>query len=107
MAEGEGQTLIEMKMRIGGQWVDAADGSTMEVLDPARGTVIAVVPKGGEADVDRAVAAAREGLERWMAVNPEDRAKIMWRIAEKIHEHADHLAELESKQTGSPGQQWT
>ena len=35
MAEGEGQTLIEMKMRIGGQWVDAADGSTMEVLDPA------------------------------------------------------------------------
>lgn len=98
-----------MKMRIGGEWVDAVDGDHMEVVDPARGTVIAVVPKGTKADVDRAVAAAKEGQARWMALDPAERAKIMWRIAEKIHEHANALAELESKQTGGPlgGQLWT
>ncbi len=60
MAEGEGQTLIEMKMRIGGQSVDAADGSTMEVLDPARhGHRRRAQRRRGRRG--SAVAAAREG----------------------------------------------
>jgi phenylacetaldehyde dehydrogenase len=47
------------KLLIGGEWVDAADGTTFETLDPATGEVLARVPAGGKADVDRAVAAAR------------------------------------------------
>ena len=52
----------QQKMFVDGEFVDARSGETMEVLNPATGEVIAEVPKGGEEDVDRAVAAAEDGL---------------------------------------------
>lgn len=101
--------MLEMKMRIGGEWVASASGEWLDVVDPARGEVFARVPRGGASDVDQAVQAAKEGQARWAAVAPEERARILWRIAQKIHEHAERFADLESKQTGSPrsGQVWT
>ena len=51
------------QMVIGGQTVDAADGQTFDVVDPATGSVIATVPQGGHEDVDRAVAAAQKTFE--------------------------------------------
>ena len=52
------------RMVIGGESVDAADGQTFDVVNPATGTVIATAPLGGREDVDRAVAAAQAGLRR-------------------------------------------
>ena len=51
-------TLTELRNFVGGQWVDAVDGGTMEVLNPATGETVARVPRGTAADVERAVDSA-------------------------------------------------
>jgi len=48
-------TVSQQKNFVGGEWVDAVEGGTMEVINPATGETIAEVPRGTEADVDRAV----------------------------------------------------
>jgi acyl-CoA reductase-like NAD-dependent aldehyde dehydrogenase len=53
-------TITTMQNFVGGEWVDAAEGETMEVINPATGEVIAEVPRGTQADVDRAVEAAKK-----------------------------------------------
>ena len=58
---------------VGGEWVGAVDGGTMEVLNPATGETIAEVPRGSEADVDRAVEAAKKALPEWLETTPGDR----------------------------------
>ena len=54
-------TVSKHQILIGGEWVDAACGETMEVLNPATGEVIAEVPRCNAEDVDRAVAGGEEG----------------------------------------------
>ena len=54
---------IRAQMVIGGESVDAADGQTFDVVNPATGKVIATAPLGGPADVDRAVEAARRAFD--------------------------------------------
>ena len=53
-------SVTQQKMFVDGEFVDALSGETMEVLNPATGEVIAEVPRSGEEDVDRAVAAAEK-----------------------------------------------
>ena len=55
--------ISALKMMIGGQSVDAADGQTFEIVNPATGAVIATAPMGGKTDVDRAVEAARKAFD--------------------------------------------
>lgn len=92
------------KMLIGGSWVDAESGETLETRNPADGSVIATIPAGDKADIDKAVAAARRAFEHgpWSTMQPGARAKILWRIAELIEERADVFAELETLDNGKP-----
>ena len=62
-AGGTGTEISTLKMVIGGETVDAADGQTFEVVNPATGETIATAPLGGKADVDRAVEAAQKAFE--------------------------------------------
>ena len=62
-AGGAASEMSALKMVIGGETVDAADGQTFEVVNPATGATIATAPLGGKADVDRAVEAARKAFE--------------------------------------------
>ncbi|MEO8274206.1 MAG: aldehyde dehydrogenase family protein, partial [Chloroflexota bacterium] len=55
--------ITTLRMVIGGETVDAADGQMFEVVNPASGKVIATAPQGGKVDVDRAVAAAQAAFE--------------------------------------------
>ena len=55
---------------VGGEWVGAVEGGTMEVLNPATGETIAEVPRGTQADVDRAVEAAKKALPEWLETTP-------------------------------------
>jgi 1-pyrroline dehydrogenase len=87
---------------VGGEWVDAAEGGTMEVLNPATGETIATVPRGSQADVDRAVAAAKRALPEWLETTPGERAEALLKLAGAIDEHTDELAELESRNVGKP-----
>jgi betaine-aldehyde dehydrogenase/aminobutyraldehyde dehydrogenase len=87
---------------IGGEWVDAADGDTMEVVNPATGETIAAVPRASAEDVDRAVQAAKKALPEWLETTPGERAELLLKLAAVIDEHADELAELESRNVGKP-----
>jgi acyl-CoA reductase-like NAD-dependent aldehyde dehydrogenase len=87
---------------IGGEWVDAAGGETMEVLNPATGETIAEVPQASAEDVDRAVQAAKKALPEWLETTPGERADLLLKLAAAIDEHSDELAELESQNVGKP-----
>ncbi|MFI9814306.1 aldehyde dehydrogenase family protein [Saccharothrix variisporea] len=85
---------------IGGRWVSGADSST--TTDPATGEPLAEVAEASAADVDAAVAAAREALPAWQALPATERAALLWRLADLIESDADKLAELETRDQGQP-----
>ncbi|XUL93936.1 aldehyde dehydrogenase family protein [Streptomyces galilaeus] len=89
---------------IDGEWQSAASGAEFETLDPATGQPYATVSDAGAADVDAAVRGARAALDspEWAGLAPAQRARILWRIGDLIDEHADELAELETRDQGQP-----
>jgi 1-pyrroline dehydrogenase len=95
-------TVSQHKNFVGGKWVDAVDGGTMEVLNPATGETIAEVPQGTQADVDRAVEAAKEALPEWLETTPGERAEALLKLADALEANADELAEIESQNVGKP-----
>jgi len=97
--------LRSTDLLIGGERVGAADGATLTTADPASGEPVATVPAGGEADVDRAVSAARGAFPGWRDTPPDERGRLVGRVADLIREHADALAALESLDQGKPRSQ--
>src|SRR5213083_1412942 len=95
-------TVSQQKNFVGGEWVDAVEGGTMEVVNPATGETIAEVPRGTQADVDRAVEAAKKALPEWLETTPGERAEALLKLADLLDEHAEELAELESQNVGKP-----
>jgi len=95
-------TVTKMQNFVGGEWVDAAEGETMEVINPATGETIAEVPRGSQADVDRAVEAAKKAFEEWRDTTPGERAEMLLKLADLIDENTEELAELESRNVGKP-----
>ncbi len=88
---------------IGGEFVAGADGGVFKTISPATEEVLAEVAEAGPADVDRAVAAARQAYEQTWSVMPgTERAKYLFRIARIIAERARELAVLESLDNGKP-----
>jgi acyl-CoA reductase-like NAD-dependent aldehyde dehydrogenase len=87
---------------IGGKWTPAKSGKTFETINPANEEVLALVAEGDKADVDEAVKAARKAFEesRWPRLNPHQRARMLYKIAELIERHADELAEIETLDNG-------
>ena len=82
-------SVAQQKMFVDGEFVDALSGETMEVLNPATGEVIAEVPRAGEEDVDRAVAAAERAWETWREKTPKDRMELLLKLADVIDENAE------------------
>jgi acyl-CoA reductase-like NAD-dependent aldehyde dehydrogenase len=97
-----GVTVSQYKNFVGGKWVDAVDGGTMEVVNPATGEMIAEVPRGTQGDVDRAVEAAGAALPEWLETTPGERAEALLKLADAIDEHTDELGALESQNVGKP-----
>lgn len=87
---------------IDGKFTEAADGGVLKTVNPATEEVLAEVAIGGEADVDRAVKAARKAFRSWSALPGSERAKYLFRIARLIQEHGRELAVLETLDNGKP-----
>ncbi|MGZ9159804.1 MAG: aldehyde dehydrogenase family protein [Candidatus Limnocylindrales bacterium] len=93
------------RMVIGGESVDALDGQTFDIVNPATGVTMATAPLGGRSDVDRAVTAARaafddrKGWANWAAGK---RGRSLSKLADLIKKHSDELAWLESRNVGKP-----
>src|SRR6266853_1304004 len=97
--------LMTTRMMIGGESVDAADGQTFEVVNPATGKVIATAPLGGREDVDRAVVAARKAFDDrkgWANWAAGKRGRSLAKLADLIKKNSEELAQLESRNVGKP-----
>ena len=95
-------SVTQQKQFIAGEFVESESGETMEVLNPATGEVIAEVPRGTSADVDRAVEAAKTAWGEWQSKTPKDRMELLLKLADVIDENAEELARLESLNVGKP-----
>ena len=87
---------------INGEYVDAADGRTSEVVDPTTGQPYATAPVSSREDVDRAMSAAATAFESWRDTTPSERQKALIRIADAIEARADELIDAECRNTGKP-----
>jgi betaine-aldehyde dehydrogenase/aminobutyraldehyde dehydrogenase len=94
--------VTQLQNFVGGEWVDAVDGETMDVINPATGETIAQVPRGSAEDVDRAVEAAGKALPEWLDATPGERAELLLKLADVIEQNADELALIESQNVGKP-----
>ncbi len=95
---------IETRAFIDGRYVAAASGATFDDVSPIDGQVLAQVASTDQADVDRAVAAARRAFEQstWSRESPAHRKRVLQRFAELILAHRDELALLETLDVGKP-----
>lgn len=87
---------------IDGEFRDAADGRTTEVVNPVTGETYATAPLSGAADVDAAMAAAAAAFPVWRDKTPSERQKALLKIADAIEARADELVAVESENTGKP-----
>ncbi|DAC39373.1 MAG TPA: aldehyde dehydrogenase, partial [Candidatus Poseidoniales archaeon] len=94
--------MASEQMLIAGEWTDAEDGSTSDVLNPASGEVIATTPKATIGDVERCVAASRAALNSkdWAAMDPAQRGRILQKMAAATYANAKSLAAIESSNNG-------
>jgi acyl-CoA reductase-like NAD-dependent aldehyde dehydrogenase len=95
---------LATKLFIDNEFVDAADGSTFPVENPAEAATLAEVAEAKEADVDRAVRAARRAFESgdWQRMAARERGRLLYRLADLLEGHIDELARIETLQNGKP-----
>lgn len=94
--------LLRTANLIGGQWISAADGAMLAVLDPASGEQLATVPRCGAAETRCAIVAAEAALPAWRALTAKRRAQILQTWNRLILDHADDLAQLITAEGGKP-----
>ena len=95
-------TLERTKFFIGGEWTSPAGEGRIDVIDPTTEEVIGHVPEGTPEDVDRAVAAAREGFEAWSQVPVQERAEACSAIGQALYARQEEIATLISREMGMP-----
>jgi betaine-aldehyde dehydrogenase len=87
---------------INGEYVEAKDGRTSDVINPSTGEVYAQAPVSSAADVDAAFQAASGAFEGWRDATPKDRSLALLKIADAIEARAEELVAAESRNTGKP-----
>jgi len=90
------------QLLIAGEWSDAKDGRTLDVLNPATGEPIGKVAHASIVDLDRALAAAQQGFDKWRRVPAAERAAVMRRAAGLVRERAEAVARLMTMEQGKP-----
>ena len=91
-----------LKNVIAGAAAEPADGRYEDLIDPATGEVFASAPVSGQADVDRAMAAAAEAFETWRDTTPSERQRALLRFADAVEARSEELVAAESRNTGKP-----
>lgn len=91
-----------LRMFIGGEWLEASDGASADVIEPSTEGVLARIPMGTADDLDRAVQAARAQFDGgpWSQLKPLERERLIHRLADLIETHGDELAQIESIDMG-------
>ncbi|WP_114969149.1 aldehyde dehydrogenase family protein [Rhodoferax ferrireducens] len=91
------------KLLIDGQWVDAIDGRTIDMINPCNGQAFTKIARGQAADIDLAVAAAQRALNgAWGRMTATERGRILHRLGQLLLDNAEEFAQLEARDTGKP-----
>ena len=90
---------VDTRHWIGG--VRIASAETFETVSPIDGAVLAQVSRGGRAEANAAVAAAKAAFPAWAALSPAERGTILHRVADNVESHIEELAQLETHDNGS------
>jgi succinate-semialdehyde dehydrogenase/glutarate-semialdehyde dehydrogenase len=101
-AEAKVVDAVAKRLFINGQWVDAADGRTFDVVDPSSGGTLCAVADATPADGRAALAAAVAAQASWAATSPRERADLLTAAYELLHERVDELALLMTLEMGKP-----
>ncbi|MGO4602163.1 gamma-aminobutyraldehyde dehydrogenase [Terrabacter sp. 2YAF2] len=92
----------QLRNFLGGQYVDPAGDTTLDIVDPSTARVVATAPVSGQADVDRAYAAASTAFETWGDTTPGERQAALLKFADAIEARAEDFVRLEGENTGKP-----
>ena len=92
--------ILSLDMFVHGEWRAGSTGDSVEVVNPAKGELLATVPDGGHDDLDAAIESARQGLAVWRDTHPRTRGQIIYKIAATLQERAQEFAELYSLNSG-------
>jgi betaine-aldehyde dehydrogenase len=93
----------ELRNFVNGEFQDAQEGATLDVVNPSTGAAYATAPLSGPADVDTAMRAARLAFEQgWRDTTPSERMTCLLRMADAIESNAERLVEIEAENTGKP-----
>ncbi len=95
-------SLLISKAFVGGEWVDADDGGTFEVTNPARGDVIGTVPNLSRAEVARAIDAAHAAMKTWAAKTAKERANVLRKWFDLMMANQDDLGAILTAEMGKP-----
>lgn len=95
-------TNYPLKQLINGEWLDASNGGTWDLINPATEQVIQQVPFGNGDDVTAAVDAAHTAFKIWSKTSPYERGDILMRAAQWINEHLDEIAHITTEESGKP-----
>ncbi|HUY19885.1 MAG TPA: aldehyde dehydrogenase family protein [Candidatus Binataceae bacterium] len=93
---------FQTKLFIDGEFVEAADRATIEVLNPHDNSHLAAVAEAKPADIDRAVEAATKAFPGWSSTAASERGRLLLKLADAIEAHAEELAQVEALDTGHP-----
>ena len=97
------ERLERYELFINGEWIKPESGEYIDIISPSTGEKLGEFAAANDADVDKAVAAAREAFEgEYGSWSKEQRVQLLLDIAAKVDENADYLAELESMDNGKP-----
>jgi len=90
------------RMFVNGESVPSASGEEETIFNPSTEEGIARVPYGGAEDVERAVASASTAFESWFDSTPAERSLMLLKLADRIEQNAEELAQLEARNVGKP-----
>jgi acyl-CoA reductase-like NAD-dependent aldehyde dehydrogenase len=93
---------VQSKLFINGEFVDALDGATIDVVNPHDNSLITRIAEAKASDVDRAVDAAESAFPGWSRTAAAERGRLLLKLADRIEANADELARLEATDTGHP-----
>jgi aldehyde dehydrogenase (NAD+) len=104
ISEGANVALPPAKLLINNEWCDSLSGETFATTNPATGEVICRVASAMAEDVDQAVRAARTAFDSgpWHKLNPSERGRLLYTLADLIEQNADQLSTLETLDNGKP-----
>jgi succinate-semialdehyde dehydrogenase/glutarate-semialdehyde dehydrogenase len=95
-------TLLVTKAYVAGQWIDADDGTTFPVTNPARGDVICHLPNLSRAETARAIDAAQKAMKDWAARTGKERAAVMRKWFDLMMANQDDLGKILTAEMGKP-----